>query len=97
MPMGRRSGLEDPERFGEPVSALGVQDDVVVVRDRLEVVCSVVDEGVGAPRSRTQSTFLVPVVVATVASRCLASWMAYVPTPPELEAFRPLLPISRAP
>jgi hypothetical protein len=42
---------------------------------------------VSASRSRTQSTLLVPVVVATVASRCLASWMAYVPTPPELEAF----------
>jgi TetR/AcrR family transcriptional repressor of nem operon len=42
---------------------------------------------VSAPRSRTQSTLLVPVVVATVASRCSASWMAYVPTPPELETF----------
>src|SRR6059058_6251553 len=36
-----------------------------------------------APRSRTHSTLLVPVVVATVAPRCLANWIAYVPTPPE--------------
>ena len=36
-----------------------------------------------APRSRTQSTLAVLVVVATYAPRCLASWIAIVPTPPE--------------
>ena len=41
------SGLYDPERLGERVSALGVQDDVVVLHDRLEVLRSVVDDDVG--------------------------------------------------
>jgi hypothetical protein len=44
---GRPSGLQDRERLGERVSALGVQDDVVVVRDRFEVLRSVVDDDVG--------------------------------------------------
>jgi hypothetical protein len=45
---GRSSRLQDPERFGERVCALGVQDDVVLVRDRFEVLGSVVDDDVGA-------------------------------------------------
>ncbi len=36
-----------------------------------------------APSPRTQSTLVVLVVVATCAPRCLASWIAIVPTPPE--------------
>src|SRR5829696_9253473 len=36
-----------------------------------------------APRSRTHSRLLVPVVVVTVAPRCLASWIAKAPTPPD--------------
>jgi hypothetical protein len=44
---GCPSGLQDPERLGEGVSALGVQDDVVVVGDHFEVLGSVVDDDVG--------------------------------------------------
>ncbi len=35
-----------------------------------------------APRSRTNGVFALPAVVATVAPRCLASWIAMDPTPP---------------
>ena len=35
-----------------------------------------------APRSRTNCAFALPAVVATVAPRCLASWIATDPTPP---------------
>ena len=45
---GCPSGVEDSERLGERVSAAGVQDDVVVVGDRFEVLGSVVDDEVGA-------------------------------------------------
>ncbi len=43
----RPSRPEDPERLGERFSALGIQDDVVVVDERLEVLGSVVDDDVG--------------------------------------------------
>ena len=43
---GRPPGFRT-ERLGEGVSALGVQDDVVVVGDRFEVLGSVVDDDVG--------------------------------------------------
>ena len=44
---GRRFGLEDPQRLGQGVAALGVQDDVVAVGDLLEVLGSVVDDDLG--------------------------------------------------
>ena len=61
------------------------------MRDLLEVLGSVVDDDVGT-EARTHSRLLVPVVVVTVAPRCLASWIAYAPTPPEpawTSTFRP--------
>src|SRR5437588_865849 len=41
-------GHQNPQRLRERVCALGVQHDVVVVHDRLEVLLPVVDDDVGA-------------------------------------------------
>ncbi len=88
-------GFSTRRDFSSIVLAQAVQNHIVIMQDSFEVVFRVIDDDIG-PEALHQIQIAVLVVVATVAPRCFASWIANVPTPPEPAWMRTFCPFFRS-